>query len=140
MSIVFTTISDKFIAMCADKGANSPPAIEKWAIHLAVGMSGDITAGEYVRSTVHQFVAQSGMSNFSVEDVANLFAQKCESAGDFSKVTKFIVAGRLANKKLGAVVIRAGESKVDTETFQSGKVPATLIFEPDDFDDSEEIS
>lgn len=132
MSIIFTTISDKFIAMCADREEKSPPKIEKWAIHLAVGVDGDMTTGEYVRSTVHQFVSQSGISNFSAEDIANLFAQKCEAAGEFSKVTKFIVAGRLANKKLGAVVIRAGESKVDSETFQSGKVPATLIFEPDD--------
>ena len=132
MSVIFTTISDKFIAMCADKEENSVPKIEKWGVHIAVGMSGDVAAGEYVRSTIHQFVADSGISNFSAEDIANLFAQRCKSVEELSGTTKFIVAGQLTNKKLGAVVVRANETKVDTEIFESGKVPATLILEPDD--------
>ena len=118
--------------MCADKEENSAPKIEKWAVHIAVGMSGDVAAGEYVRSTIHQFVADSGISNFSTEDIANLFAQRCKSVEELSGTTKFIVAGQLTNKKLGAVVVRANGTKVDTEIFESGKVPATLILEPDD--------
>lgn len=129
MSVVFTTISDKFIAMCADKQEKSAPKIEKWAAHIAVGMSGDMVAGEYVRSAVHQFVAESGITNFNVEDVANLFAQQ---SGTVEGKTRFIIAGKLANKKLGAVVIRLNGSKADSETFESANVPATLILEPED--------
>jgi hypothetical protein len=70
MSVVFTTISDKFIAMCADKQEKSAPKIEKWASHIAVGMSGDMTAGEYIRSSVHQFVAESGIK--TVQDIRAL--------------------------------------------------------------------
>lgn len=132
MSVVFTTISDKFIAMCADKQEKSAPKIEKWAAHIAVGISGDMTAGEYIRSSVHQFVAESGITNFNVEDVANLFAQKSGTAEETVGTTKFIIAGRLANKKLGAVVVKLDGSKADSETFESGKVPATLILEPED--------
>ena len=132
MSVVFTTISDKFIAMCGDKAEHEAPKIEKWAVHIAVGMSGNLTQGEFVRSTVHQFVTESGIENFNVEDVANLFAQKCGTLEDTAETTKFIIAGKLASKKLGAVVVRAADNKVDTETFESGKVPATLILEPAD--------
>ena len=132
MSVVFTTLSDKFIAMCADKG-RSMPIIEKWAAHIAVGMSGDLSFGEYVRSTVHRFVAESGISSFSLEDIANLFAQQCTSAETApDKTTKFIIAGIFPDKKPGAVVIRADGGNVDTETFRGGDVPATLILEPAD--------
>ena len=58
MPVVFTTISDKFIAMCADKSENEAPKIEKWSADTAVGMSGNMAFGEYVRSAVHQFVAE----------------------------------------------------------------------------------
>ena len=132
MPVVFTTISDKFIAMCADKSENEAPKIEKWSADIAVGMSGDMAFGEYVRSTVHQFATESGIANFNVEDIANLFAQKCAKTEEFSETTKFIIAGKLSNKKLGAVVIRVGENKVDSENFEAGKVPATLILEPAD--------
>ena len=132
MSVVFTTVSDKFIAMCADKEEKSAPKIEKWAAHIAVGISGNMTAGEFVRSAVQQFVAESGISNFNVEDIANLFMQKCGTLEESAQTTKFIIAGKLANKKLGAVVIRVDAGKVDNETFESGKVPATLILEPAD--------
>ena len=97
MSVVFTTISDKFIAMCADKQEKSVPKIEKWAAHIAVGISGDITAGEYIRSSVHQFVAESGITNFNVEDVANLFAQKSGTAEETVGTTKFIIAQRVSS-------------------------------------------
>ena len=63
--------------MCADREENSPPKIEKWSADTAVGMSGNMAFGEYVRSAVHQFVAESGMANFNVEDISNLFVQKC---------------------------------------------------------------
>ena len=132
MSVVFTTISDKFIAMCADKAENEMPKIEKWAAHIAVGVSGNLTQGEFVRSTVHQFVAESGVANFNVEDIANLFAKRCENLEETNETTKFIIAGKLVNKKQGAVVVRVRDGKVDTETFESGKVPATLILEPAD--------
>ena len=132
MSVVFTTISDKFIAMCADKKESEMPKIEKWANHIAVGMAGNLTQGEFVRSAVHQFVAESGVANFNVEDIANLFAKRCENLEKTGETSKFIIAGRLANKKLGAVVVRAADNKVDTESFESGKVPATLILEPAD--------
>ena len=132
MPVVFTTISDKFIAMCADKSENEAPKIEKWSAHIAVGMSGDMAAGEYVRSTVHQFATESGISNFNAEDIANLFVQKCGTIDNTTETTKFIIAGKLANKKLGAVVVRADGNRADSETFESGKVPATLILEPAD--------
>lgn len=131
MSVVFTTISDKFIAMCADRAENTAPKIEKWAAHITVGMSGNTPDGEFIRSSVHQFVAESGIANFAVEDVANLFSQKC-SGLETDRPVKFIIAGRLSDKKLGAVVIRADASNVDSETFTAGKVPATLILEPED--------
>ena len=97
MSVVFTTISDKFIAMCADKQEKSASKIEKWAAHIAVGISGDMTAGEYIRSSVHQFVAESGIINFNVEDVANLFAQKSGAAEETAGTTKFIIAQRVSS-------------------------------------------
>lgn len=132
MSVVFTTISDKFIAMCADK-SRPMPIIEKWAPHIAVGMSGNFTFGEYVRSAVHQFVTESGISNFGAEEIANLFAQQCSSFAEENETeTKFIITGKLSDKKPGAVVIRAGGGAVDTETFHSANVPATLILEPAD--------
>lgn len=99
MPVVFTTISDKFIAMCADKSENEAPKIEKWSADTAVGMSGDMAFGEYVRSAVHQFVAESGMENFNVEDISNLFVQKCGVIDSTTETTKFIIAGKLANKK-----------------------------------------
>ncbi len=133
MSVVFTTISDKFIAMCADKSEDTMPKIEKWAPHIAVGMSGNLALGELVRTTVHQFVSESGIANFAVEDIANLFSQRYNTIEDTAaRPTKFIVAGKLANKKLGAVVVRFGENGVDTETFTASQVPATLILEPAD--------
>jgi hypothetical protein len=42
---------------------------------MPVGIYGNITAGEYIRSTVHQFVSQSGISNFSVEQCNMQFAK-----------------------------------------------------------------
>lgn len=131
MSVVFTTISDKFIAMCADKGRQMP-VIEKWAPQLAVGMAGDLSFGEYVRSTVHRFVTESGISNFGVEDIASLFVQQCKVTETAAETTKFIIAGRLADKKPGAVVIRVTPGNVDTETITATNVPATLILEPAD--------
>lgn len=130
MSVVFTTISDKFIAICADK-SQPMPIIEKWAPHIAVGMSGDCAMGEYVRSSVHQFVTESGISNFVVEEIANLFVQTCNPYSEETE-TKFIIAGKLSDKKLGAVVIRVSGGAVDTETFRGANVPATLILEPSD--------
>jgi hypothetical protein len=91
MPVVFTTISDKFIAMCADKSENEAPKIEKWSADTAVGMSGNMAFGEYVRSAAHQFVAESGMANFNVEDISNLFVQKCKTAINISETTKFII-------------------------------------------------
>lgn len=132
MSVVFTTISDKFIAICADK-SRPVPIIEKWAPHIAVGMSGDLTMGEYVRSSVHQFVTESGISNFGPEEIADLLVQTCNSYGEESRTeTKFIIAGKLSDKNLGAVVIRASGGAVDTEIFRAANMPATLILEPSD--------
>lgn len=136
MSVVFTTISNNFIAMCADQ-KNSHPAIEKWAPTLAVGMGGDLTLGEYIRSTVHRYVTETGIANFGVEEIADLFIQSYHTAvksGEVSQdaVTKFIIAGKFTNKKFGATVIKVGGNNADTETYEAAKMPATLILEPED--------
>ncbi len=146
MSVVFTTISDKFIALCADRQRVNPSTgkvvadmtkIEKWSPHIAVGMCGNLALGELVRTTVHQFVSESGIANFGVEEIADLFISSytntladCTTAEDTT--SKFIIAGRLANKKPGAVVIRVGADTADKETYQATEVPATLILEPAD--------
>ena len=146
MSVVFTTISENFIALCADKQrinavtgkvVDDMTKIEKWATQLAVGMSGNLALGELVRTTVHQFVTESGISNFGVEEIADLFIQSYQNTlashnTPEDTISKFIIAGKLANKKLGAVVIRVGSDTADKETYEASKVPATLILEPAD--------
>ena len=146
MSVVFTTISENFIALCADKQRinavtgkviDDMTKIEKWAPQLAVGVSGNLALGELVRTTVHQFVTESGISNFGVEEIADLFIQSYQNTlanhnTPEDIISKFIIAGKLANKKLGAVVIRVGADTADKETFEASKVPATLILEPAD--------
>lgn len=145
MSVVFTTISKDFIALCADKQRitatgqkkDDMTKIEKWSEAIAVGMGGDLSLGEYIRSTIHRYVADTGISNFGVQEIADLFVHSYHSAVnsqavDASAVTKFIVAGKFMDKKLGAVVIRVAQGKADTELYMASKVPATLILEPRD--------
>ena len=150
MSVVFTTISNKFIALCADKqrihadGTVTATAtnIEKWTPHLAVGMVGDINLGEYVRSTVHKYLSENVFSNFSINEVADLFIQYYHSAVEndtvsISEKARFIIAGKLADNGMGAIVIKLEENKTDSETYQATNVPATLILEPSDLSANE---
>ena len=89
--------------------------------------------GEFIRSSVHRFVAETGIANLNVENIADLFVQQCSTLAEpVAETTKFIIAGRLADKKPGAVAIRVSGGRVDTELFAASDMPATLIFEPDD--------
>lgn len=150
MSVVFTTISNNFIALCADKQRIHPDDtitatatnIEKWAPHLAVGMAGDINLGEYVRSTVHKYVTENGISNFGVNEVADLVIHGYHSAVEngtvaMSETARFIVAGKMAEGGLGAIVIKLTENRADSESYKAAKVPATLILEPEDLSAAE---
>ena len=146
MSVVFTTISNKFIAMCADKqrfnsatGTMTEDAtkIEKWSTSVAVGMSGDLTLGEYIRSTIHRYITEMGIQNFGIEEIGDLFIQSYHTAVknaevSFNSTTKFIIAGQFSDNKTGAVVIKVSEDKSDKETYETANVPATLILEPED--------
>ena len=114
MSVVFTTISENFIALCADKQRTNAVTgkviddmtkIEKWAPQLAVGMSGNLALGELVRTTVHQFVTESGISSFGVEEIADLFIQSYQNTlanhnTPEDTISKFIIAGNWRTKNL----------------------------------------
>ena len=151
MSVVFTTISDKFIAMCADKQRIIPATgetkedmtkIEKWTASVSVGMSGNLSLGEYIRSTVHRYITENGIDNFGVEGIADLFCQHYNNLvkdGGVapSTASKFIIAGKFSSSKFGAVVINAGGESAESEVFEASKVPATLILEPEDLSAAE---
>ncbi len=151
MSVVFTTISNKFIAMCADKQrinsttgamAEDMTKIEKWSPAVAVGISGDLTVGEYIRSAIHRYITEMGIHNFGIGEIGDLFIQSYHTAVKNEKVslastTKFIIAGRFSDNKAGAVVIRVSEDKADKEIYETASVPATLILEPEDLSANE---
>ena len=100
-------------------------------------MAGNLGLGELIRSTVHNYITENGISNFGVEEIADLFAQGSYAAVEdddafSSVVSKFIVAGTLSNKKMGAIVVRVGEKVADNEVYEASNIPATLILEPED--------
>ena len=150
MATIFQSLSNNFIALCADKrrtdstGAvkDDMTKIEKWSPSVAVGISGNLTMGEYIRSSVHRYMAETGIENFGAEETAELIIQsytsKIGAESELSSlVTRFVIAGKLSDKKLGAIIVKVSSGTFEKEVYEADKVPATLILEPDDLSANE---
>lgn len=147
MSVIFTTISNKFIAMSADKQATNMVTgeikepvtkIEKWSPSIVVGMTGNFTLGEIIMTTVKNVCSEQGLNNYSLEELADLFAQCYYVATDeykdmpSSTSVRIVVAGVLSSGKLCAFDILCKDKIADTEIHEGKDMPITIIFDPED--------
>jgi len=154
MSVVFTTYSEQFIMLCADKQATNMKTgeicidgvtkIERWAPYMAVGRAGNKQLGDLVVSAVHSVVDENGgPATYTVEDMSDLVCQGFYAIKDeytdmpSGLSAQFVVAGKLANGKLGIGSIYADDKGADLEIYEGKEVPSTVIFAPEDMTDEE---
>ena len=121
MSVVFATITDEFVILCADKQATNPRTgetqidavtkVEKWASSIGIGRCGNLFLSDVMLSAVRKYVKENGVNNFTLEEIAEFFSQSYYIAKEeYSEISsgtacKFIVAGKLSNGKLGAIQV-----------------------------------
>lgn len=148
MSVVIATLTDRFIALCADKqttnmktgeiNSNATTKIELWAPCIAIGWAGNFPLARLMLQAVKNVVLDAGCNTYSLEEIADLFAQAYYAAQDeysdmpATVTAKFMVAGKLINGKLGVIQVTAGNGVSDVETIEAGSTPASLIFDPED--------
>jgi len=148
MSVEFTTITDRFIALCADKqetnmrtgekNISAATKVEKWSPEIAVGWCGNSDLANIILTAVKGYVGENGLDNFTLEELADWFAQTYYAARDEYQdmpaniVAKFVVAGRMPNGNFAAIQIIDGNDVADVEIFEARPTPITLIFEPED--------
>ena len=151
MSVLIATITDRFIALCADKWKTilktgekeETTKIEQWSSGIAVGGTGNAVLDELVISTVGDYVKEHGIENFTLEEIGDLFGQAYYAVKDENPempeniFAQFIVAGVLSGEKLGAAQIVIDNGIADMEIIEAMEVPATIIFGPGDISDDE---
>ena len=152
MSVVFTTYSDQFIMICADKQAtnmrtgeiSTTTKTERWAPFMAVPWAGNGTLGKMIADAVHGFAAQEKrIADYTVEEISDMFCQCFYAAKDeypdmpAGIVVKFIIAGKLENGKLGVGSIYANDEGPDLEIYEGKPMPSTVIFAAEDMTDDE---
>jgi len=153
MSVVFTTVTEEYIVLCADKQVtnmgtgeaqvNVATKIEKWTPSIGVGWAGNAALADIIISAVKGVVGKTKINSFTLEDLADLFAQAYYAARDeypdmpADAIAKFAVTGRLSTGKLGIIQIIDGNDIADTEVFEAQPHPITLIFDPEDLSSEE---
>jgi hypothetical protein len=154
MSVLFATITNDAIFLCADKMTTNPQTgevvsdratkIEKWSSTLAVGGVGDAMLDELVISGVHHQVKEKGLHNFTLEEVADLFGQCYYAVREvYANImpkdasAQFIIAGKLSNGKLGAARVFCCDDTADMEITEAKNIPSTMVFGPGDITDGE---
>lgn len=151
MSVLFATITDRFVTLCADKWKTiletgvkeETTKIEQWAPTIAVGGTGNAVLDELVISTVRNYVNESGIENFTLEEIGDLFGQAYYAAKDeYTDMperifAQFIVAGVLSSGKIGAAQIVIDNGEADMEIIEASLAPKTIIFGPGDISDEE---
>ena len=153
MSVLFATISPDSVILCADKLATHSETgeaqtelvnkIEQWSPSIAVGGTGIKTLRDIIISSVHGFVEENGINNFTLEEIADLFGQCYYSSrelyADMPKEARaeFVVAGKLSDGHIGALHIDVGNDEADIETIVSNGMPTTLILAPADMSHAE---
>lgn len=146
MSVLFATVLPNAVILCADKLAMNletgesftTKKIEQWSPTIAVGGIGCFALDEMIISGVRQHVKESGLDNFTLEEIAEAFGQ-CyyaivETYSDMPKDAhaQFVVAGKLSNGKVGAIQIMVRNDEADMEIIEARDMPATIIFAPED--------
>ena len=112
--------------------------IEKWAQNIVVGQCGTRPLTEMMLSAVKSFVDEEGIDNYTLEDIAETCCQAYYAARteyeDMPKeaIAKIVVAGKLENGQLGAILVYATNDEADIEIHEAQSYPSTLILEPDD--------
>lgn len=149
MSVVFTTVTVDSIAMCADKQYTNmltkekndeATKIEKWSHSLAVGYAGNFALVDEIKRCVKSIVFEKGIDRYTLEEIADLFAQGYYAFQDEYDVPsgivgKVIVAGVLENGSMGAATIFMMDGVPDTEFYSATESPMTFIFAPEDMDE-----
>lgn len=152
MSVIFTTITDSFIAMCADKQVNNMKTgevyidaatkIEKWTHNIGIGQCGSQELSGIILDAVRGVIDETGIDNYTLEEIGNLVCQAYYAAEEEYNVPKAVVAkivvvGRLSNGRPGACSILATNGEADIEIVDGQGGAVTLIFEPDDMTSEE---
>lgn len=154
MSVLYATITQDTISLCADKlavnmitGEANPMPIRKihsWSPKVAVGGTGNATLDELIISTVHQHIkGNGGIATFALEEIADLFCQcyyaAVETQANMPKdvYAQFVVAGKLSNGNLGIFDILVKDNIADMELYEAKAMPATLILPPVDMTQDE---
>lgn len=153
MSVLFTSFYDEAIFLCADKFAATSiteeahtalvSKIEKWTPTIAVGGTGNLTLCDLIKSAVRAYIKENGLDTFTLEEIADLFAQcyyaVVDTRDDMPQGVhgEFVVAGTLSNGKLGVIQVLVADNTADVETFEATETLQTLIFAPADMTNDE---
>ena len=153
MSVIFTTIANEFIILCADRQRTSSVTgevqvdavtkVQKLSPEIAIGRCGNLGLCEIIFSAVQDFLKNNENENLSIEDLADLFCQYYHIVRDENNdildniVSIFILAGKLSSNKLGAIIVTLGNNTTDTKIVESSEIPVTIILEPPDVSSEE---
>lgn len=149
MSVLYATITQDAIYLCADKlmvnmqtGEASPMPVRKvysWSPSVAVGGTGNGTLTELIISGVHQYIqANGGVKVYTLKDIADLFCQcyyatvETQTNMPQDAYAQFVVAGKLPAGNLGLFDIFVKDDTADVELYESKAIPSTLIQAPAD--------
>ncbi len=149
MSVLYATITQDAIYLCADKlqvnmqtGEAAPIPVRKvysWSPSVAVGGTGNGTLTELIISGVRQYIQTNGGINaYTLKEIADLFCQ-CYYAAVETQTSmpkdiyaQFVVAGKLPDGSLGLFDIFVKDNTADVELYESKAMPSTLIQPPAD--------
>lgn len=154
MSVIFTTYCDKFIAMCADRQRTSSitgevqidavTKIEMLSPSIAIGRCGNLWLCDLVREMVMSAIEDEGIQNITMEDVANLVCQAYQFARESDEADipdelaiRYVVAGKLANGRLGVILVTLGNGGKGQELLEMREVPGSTVCAPPDMTDEE---
>lgn len=150
MSVVFVSLSNKFVALCADKQATNMKnnkkinsnivKVEKWSNSIATGICGNLGLCQMILDSVHKAVIEEGIENHLLEDISDLICDGYEYVLELyseeelprDTVSKFVLAGKLKNGNLGVITIDARNGNIEKHIEEASNGTKTLILEPTD--------
>ena len=154
MSVVFTTFSKSFIALCADRQRTSSitgevqidavTKVEKWSPTIAVGGCGNLAVCETVLDAVKGYLKENHPTDITLEEIADLFGQAyyaaCDEFEEYSSdsmLSEFVIAGELSDGEFGVVRVTLRGGAAESDTFEAKETPGTIICEPPDVSNEE---
>ena len=141
MSVIFATIHDGFIAMCADKQATNLTSLEPlpkqvtkihlWSPSIGVGAAGNYFVGKQILEAIHDALPD-GVENYSLEELSDYVFdtyQILRETYDFVQDEDYaecIFAGTLSTGNLGIIYTKVGGGNFIKETYDITAQPIVL--------------